>query len=159
MEKFQITSSGYKKLKNLLDKLKNEDRPNIIKQIATARELGDLRENAEYHSAKDRQGFIEAQINELEEKFIRAEVVDISKIVSDKIKFGATVSLENLDTSQKITYKIVSEFEADIDNFLISINSPVARALIGKQVGDEVEIKTPGGEVSFEILNINYLDS
>lgn len=159
MEKFQITSSGYKKLKGLLDKLKNEDRPNIIKQIATARELGDLRENAEYHSAKERQGFIEAQITELEEKFIRAEVVDISKIVSDKIKFGATVSLENLDTSQKITYKIVSEFEANIDNFLISINSPVARALVGKEVGDEVEIKTPGGEVSYGILKINYIDN
>lgn len=157
MEKFQITSQGYEKLKLQLDKLKNTERPNIIKQIASARELGDLRENAEYHSAKERQGFIEAQIADFEDKFLRAEVVDISKIISDKIKFGATVYLQNLDNNQKIKYKIVSEFEANIDEGLISINSPVARALIGKEEGDELEIKTPGGEVEYEILKIEYL--
>ncbi|MBM3589889.1 MAG: transcription elongation factor GreA [Alphaproteobacteria bacterium] len=157
MEKFQITSTGYQKLKAQLDKLKNQERPIIIKQIATARELGDLRENAEYHSAKERQGFIEAQIADLEDKSLRAEVVDITKIVSDKIKFGATVTLENLNNSQKITYKIVSEFEANIDELLISINSPVARALIGKEVGDDAEINTPGGIVNYEILEIKYL--
>jgi transcription elongation factor GreA len=158
MDKFQITVEGYKKLKAQLEKLKNEDRPNIIKQIATARELGDLRENSEYHSAKDRQGFIEAQIADYEDKFIRAEVVDIGKIISDKIKFGATVTLENLDNQKKIKYKIVSEFESNIDEGLISINSPVARALIGKEVGDDVEINTPGGEVNYEILKIEFVN-
>jgi transcription elongation factor GreA len=156
MEKFQITPVGYQKLKEQLDKLKNLERPNIIKQIATARELGDLRENAEYHSAKERQGFIEAQIADLEDKFLRSEVVDISKIVSNKIQFGATVTIKNLDNSQKTIYKIVSEFEANIDENLISINSPVARALLGKEVGEDVEIRTPGGELSFEILDIIY---
>jgi transcription elongation factor GreA len=158
MDKFQITVEGYKKLKAQLEKLKNEDRPNVIKQIATARELGDLRENSEYHSAKDRQGFIEAQIADYEDKFIRAEVVDIGKIISDKIKFGATVTLENLDNQKNIKYKIVSEFESNIDEGLISINSPVARALIGKEVGDDVEIKTPGGEVNYEILKIEFVN-
>ena len=159
MEKFQITPVGYQKLKEQLDKLKNLERPNIIKQIATARELGDLRENAEYHSAKERQGFIEAQIADLEDKFLRSEVVDISKIVSNKIQFGATVTIKNLDNSQKTIYKIVSEFEANIDENLISINSPVARALLGKEVGEDVEIRTPGGELSFEILDIIYYNN
>jgi transcription elongation factor GreA len=158
MDKFQITVEGYKKLKAQLERLKNEDRPNVIKQIATARELGDLRENSEYHSAKDRQGFIEAQIADYEDKFIRAEVVDIGKIISDKIKFGATVTLENLDNQKNIKYKIVSEFESNIDEGLISINSPVARALIGKEVGDDVEINTPGGEVNYEILKIEFVN-
>jgi transcription elongation factor GreA len=159
MEKFQITAFGYNKLKKQLENLKNFERPNIIKQIATARELGDLRENSEYHSAKERQGFIEAQISDLEDKFLRAEVVDISKIVSDKIKFGAKVKIKNLDSSKQIIYKIVSEFEANIDENLISINSPVARSLIGKEVGEDVEIKTPGGEFTFEILDIKYEDN
>ncbi len=157
MDKFQITKNGYAKLKQTLEKLKNEERPNIIKQIATARELGDLRENAEYHSAKERQGFIEAQISDLEDKYLRAEIIDISSIKSDKVKFGATVLLENIDNNSKIKYQIVSEFEANIEESLISINSPVARALITKEVGDEVEIRTPGGIVNYEILKIDYL--
>jgi transcription elongation factor GreA len=157
MEKFQITPVGYQKLKEQLDKLKNLERPNIIKQIATARELGDLRENAEYHSAKERQGFIEAQISDLEDKYLRAEIIDISSIKSDKVKFGATVLLENIDNNSKIKYQIVSEFEANIEESLISINSPVARALITKEVGDEVEIRTPGGIVNYEILKIDYI--
>ncbi|MFZ9181238.1 MAG: transcription elongation factor GreA [Rickettsiales bacterium] len=156
MEKFLITKNGYDRLKKTLEKLKNEDRPNIIKQIATARELGDLRENAEYHSAKERQGFIEAQIADFEDKFLRSEVIDIEKISDDKIKFGATITIENID-NQKITkYQIVSEFEANIDDGLISYSSPVARALIGKEVGDEIEITTPGGVVNYEILKIEY---
>lgn len=157
MDKFQITKNGYAKLKQTLEKLKNEERPNIIKQIATARELGDLRENAEYHSAKERQGFIEAQISDLEDKYLRAEIIDISAIKSDKVKFGATVLLENIDNNSKIKYQIVSEFEANIEESLISINSPVARALITKEVGDEVEIRTPGGIVNYEILKIDYI--
>lgn len=157
MEKFQITKEGYQKLKAEIDNLKNVERPNTIKQIATARELGDLKENAEYHSARDRQGFIEAQIADLEEKFLRAEVIDISKLSGDKITFGATVKLENLDNGKVVTYKLVSEFEANIDDGLISSVSPVARALIGKEVGDEVEIKTPGGEINYEILEIRFV--
>jgi transcription elongation factor GreA len=157
MEKFQITKQGYEKLKAEIDFLKNVERPNIIKQIAAARELGDLRENAEYHSAKDRQGFIEAQLADFEEKFSRVEVVDISKIQSDKILFGATVKLEDLDSGKKISYKIVSEFEANIDEGLISSGSPVARSLMGKKLGDEVEVITPGGIINYEILAIEFV--
>ncbi len=157
MEKFQITTQGYAKLKAEIDNLKNVERPAIIKQIAAARELGDLKENAEYHTAKDRQGFIEAQIGDLEDKFLRAEVIDVSKLSGNKVIFGATVSLENLDNGKKVTYKIVSDFEANIDDGLISGISPVARALIGKEVGDDVEIKTPGGDINYEVLKIEFL--
>ncbi len=157
MDKFQITKQGYDKLKVEIENLKNVERPNIIKQIAAARELGDLRENAEYHSAKDRQGFIEAQIADLEEKFSRAEIVDISSQPKDRILFGATVELEDLDSEKKIKYKIVSEFEADIDKGLISSSSPVARTVMGKKVGEDVEVKTPGGIVNFEIISIDYV--
>jgi transcription elongation factor GreA len=156
MEKFQITKQGYEKLKSQIENLKNIERPNIIKQIAVARELGDLRENAEYQTAKDRQGFIEAQISDLEDKFLRAEIVDISNEKSTKIKFGATVTLENTTNNKRFAYKIVSEFESDIDSGLISNVSPVARALIGKEAGDEVEIKTPSGIISYEIIAVDY---
>jgi transcription elongation factor GreA len=157
MEKFQITKEGYQRLKAEIENLKNVERPNIIKQIAEAREHGDLKENAEYHSAKDKQGFIEAQIGDLEGKFLRAEVIDISKLSGEKILFGATVKLEDLNSGKKVAYKIVSEFEANIDDGLISATSPVARALIGKEVGDEVEIKTPGGLSNYEILEIKFV--
>ena len=157
MEKFQITEPGYKRLKAEVENLKNVERPNIIKQIAAARELGDLKENAEYHTAKDRQGFIEAQLADLEEKLSRVEVVDVAKIVSDKILFGATVKLEDLNSGKKISYKIVSEFEANIDDGLISSGSPVARALLGKKINDEVEVITPGGIINYEILDINFV--
>jgi transcription elongation factor GreA len=157
MDKFQITTQGYAKLKAQIDNLKNVERPKIIKQIAEAREHGDLKENAEYHAAKDKQGFIEAQIADLEDKFLRAEVIDISKLSGDKVRFGATVKLEDLDSGKIVSYKIVSDFEADIDDGLISSVSPVARALTGKEVGDEVEIKTPGGTVNYEILEIKFV--
>lgn len=157
MSTFQITTQGYERLKVEIDNLKNVERPRIIKQIADAREHGDLKENAEYHTAKDRQGFIEAQIGDLEDKFLRAEVIDISKLSGDQIKFGATVKLENLDSGKEVTYKIVSEFEANIDDGLISSMSPVARALINKEIGDEVEIKTPGGVINYEILEIKFV--
>ena len=157
MEKFQITEPGYKRLKAEVENLKNVERPNIIKQIAAARELGDLKENAEYHTAKDRQGFIEAQLADLEEKLSRVEVVDVAKIVSDKILFGATVKLEDLNSGKKISYKIVSEFEANIDDGLISSGSPVARALLGKKINDEVEVITPGGVINYEILDIRFV--
>jgi len=157
MEKFQITKEGYQKLKAELDNLKNVQRPNIITAIATARELGDLKENAEYHSAREKQSFIEAMIVDYEDKVARSEVIDISKLSGDKILFGAIVKLENLDNAKKVTYKIVSEYEANIDDGLISVTSPVARALVGKKVGDEVEINTPGGVINYEILEVNFI--
>lgn len=157
MEAFQITKSGYEKLKSEIENLRNVERPKVIAQIAAARELGDLRENAEYHSAKDKQGFIEAQLADLEEKFSRAEVVDIAKLSGNKIQFGASVTLEDSDSGRKVKYKIVSEFEANIDDGLISVISPVARSLLDKKIGDEVEIKTPGGLVNYEILNVEFV--
>jgi transcription elongation factor GreA len=157
MEKIQITKEGYQRLKAELENLKMVERPKIINAIATARELGDLKENAEYHTAKDKQGFIEAQIADLSDKFIRAEVIDISQLSGNKVKFGATVKLENLDNGKIVTYKIVSEFEANIDDGLISALSPVARFLLGKESGDEVEIKTPGGVSNYEIIDIKFI--
>ena len=156
MEKFQITKEGYQRLKAEIENFKNVERPKIITQIAAARELGDLKENAEYHSARDRQGFVEAQIANLEEKFQRAEVIDVSNLSGAKVKFGAFVTLEDLNSGKKVTYRIVSEFEADIDSGLIAILSPVARALIGKEVGDDLEIKTPGGVSNYEILEVRF---
>jgi transcription elongation factor GreA len=158
MEKFQITKEGFAKLRAEIENLKNIERPKVINQIATARELGDLKENAEYHAAREKQGMIEAMLVDLEGKFSRAEVIDISTLSGDKVKFGATVTLENLDNSRKVTYKIVSEFEADIDQGLISSTSPVARSLMGKAVGDDVEIITPGGEVSYEVLEVKFIN-
>ncbi|NBV05999.1 MAG: transcription elongation factor GreA [Proteobacteria bacterium] len=157
MEKFQITKQGFERLRSELENLKNVERPKIILAIATARELGDLRENAEYHSAKDKQGFIEAQIADLEDKFLRSEVVDVSKLSGTKIRFGATVKLQNLDNEKIVSYKIVSDFEANIEEGLISSISPVARALIGKEIGDEVEIKTPGGVINYEVLEVKFI--
>lgn len=157
MEKFLITKQGYEALKSAIDNLKNIERPKIIKQIAEARELGDLKENAEYHSAKDKQGLIEAQISDLESKFLVAEVVDVTKLSGSVVQFGTTLELENLDNEKIVKYKIVSEFEADIDQGLISNTSPVAKALLGKEEGDEVEIRTPGGVTSYEILKISFV--
>jgi transcription elongation factor GreA len=157
MEKFQITKQGYERLKSEIDNFKNVERPRIIKQIATAREHGDLKENAEYHSAREKQSFVEAQIIDLEDKFVRADVVDISTLSGTKIHFGATVKLENLDNGKIVSYKIVSDFEANIDDGLISVISPVARALIGKEIGDDVEIKTPGGVINYEILEVKFI--
>jgi transcription elongation factor GreA len=157
MEKFKITKTGFAKMKELLDNLKNIERPKIINQIAAARELGDLKENADYHSSREKQGFIEAQIADFEDKIARAEIIDVEKLSGNKVVFGATVHLEDLNNDNKITYKIVSDFESDIENNLISNISPVARALLGKEVGDEVEIKVPSGEFSYEILKIEFI--
>ena len=157
MDKFQITKEGFDKLKSEVDKLKNIDRPEIIKAIATAREHGDLKENAEYHAAKDKQGFIEAQLGNYENKLLRAEIIDVSKMSGSKVRFGATVKLEDLDSDKNISYKIVSEFEANIDEGLISDISPVARSLMGKEIGDDVEIRTPGGLITYEILDVKFI--
>ena len=155
MQKFLITENGYAKLRETLENLKNHERPKVIQQIAAARELGDLRENAEYHSAKEKQGFIEAQIADYEDKINRAEIVYISKLSGNKVLFGATVLLDN--GKKEISYQIVSDFEANLDLGLISANSPVAKALLGKEVGDEIEINTPGGIVFYEILAIKFV--
>ena len=157
MTQFLITKEGFEKLKLEINDLKNIQRPETIKAIASAREHGDLKENAEYHAAKDRQALMEAQIADLEDKSARAKVIDISSLSGSKVHFGATVKLENIDTEKIVSYKIVSEYEADIDLGLISNTSPVARALLNKEVGDEVEIKTPGGEVSYEIINVDFI--
>lgn len=156
MEIFLITKEGYNKLKAEIEDLKNVQRPNIIIAVATARELGDLKENAEYHSSREKQSMIEAMIANFEDKLARAELVDIAALSGDIIRFGATVKLENSENEKKVIYKIVSEYEADIDAGLISNTSPVAKALMGKEVGDQVEITTPGGTVDYEILEIYF---
>lgn len=158
MVKFPITQQGFKKLEKELKQLKYEDRPTIIEAISTAREFGDLSENAEYHAAKEKQGFIEGKILDLEDKLSRAEIIDTSKLSNDSVKFGATVKLIDDDTEEKATYHIVGEYEADMSKSRISISSPLAKALIGKTVRDIVEVQTPKGHKAFEILEISYQD-
>ncbi|WP_137703025.1 transcription elongation factor GreA [Marimonas lutisalis] len=155
MEKIPMTRAGFAALEAELKKLKSEDRPAIIKAIAEAREHGDLSENAEYHSAKEKQSFIEGRIKELEGVISLADVIDPTKL-SGAIKFGATVSLVDEDTDEEKTYQIVGEYEADIEAGKLNIKSPIARALIGKEEGDSVEVRTPGGERSYEVLKIEY---
>ncbi len=150
-----MTRKGHADLEKELKQLKSVERPAIIKAIAEAREHGDLSENAEYHSAREKQSFIEGRIKELEGVLGLAEVIDTSKM-SGTIKFGATVTLVDEDTDEEKTWQIVGEHEADVDNGLLNIKSPIARALIGKEEGDSVEVRTPGGEKSYEILTIAY---
>jgi len=150
-----MTSSGYNDLDMELKKLRSVERPAIIKAIAEAREHGDLSENAEYHSAREKQSFIEGRIKELESIIGLADIIDISKL-SGAIKFGASVKLVDEDSDLEVTYKFVGEFEADLEKNLLNIKSPLARALIGKDVGDSVDVKTPGGVKSYEVLKITY---
>ncbi len=156
MEKIPLTKQGYAKLDAELKHLKSEARPNIIRAIAEAREHGDLKENAEYHAAREQQSFIEGRIAELEGIIGRADVIDVTKM-SGSIKFGATVKIVDEDTDEEKTYQIVGEAEADIENGRLNIKSPLARALIGKEVGDSVEVKTPGGTRDYEILDVKYV--
>jgi transcription elongation factor GreA len=156
MEKIPMTRAGFNALDEELKLLKTVERPAIIRAIAEAREHGDLSENAEYHSAREKQSFIEGRIKELEGTLSLAEVIDPSKL-SGPIKFGATVTLVDEDTEEERTYQIVGETEADIERGLLNIRSPLARALIGKDEGDSVEVKTPGGERSYEVLTIRYI--
>jgi transcription elongation factor GreA len=156
MEKVPMTMEGYKQLEAELHRLKVEVRPRIIQQIADAREHGDLAENAEYHAAKEAQGLNEAKVAELEDKVSRAEVIDPSKLSGGTVKFGATVTLEDEDSGDKVKYKIVGEHEANVREGKISITSPIARALIGKSKGDSAEVTTPRGARSYEILKIEY---
>ena len=156
MEKFPMTVGGYEKLEADLKKLKNEERPAVIQAIAEARAHGDLSENAEYHAAKDRQGWIESQILELEDKFTRAQVIDVTKLDGDTVKFGATVTLIDEDTEEKKVWQIVGDLEADVKDRKVSISSPIARAVIGKEKGDSVEVMAPGGVRAFEIAKVLF---
>ncbi|RID92723.1 transcription elongation factor GreA [Gemmobacter lutimaris] len=156
MEKIPMTRAGFDMLDGELKHLKSVERPAIIQAIAEARELGDLSENAEYHSAREKQSFIEGRIKELEGTLSLAEVIDTAKL-SGPIKFGATVTLVDEDTDQEKTYQIVGEVEADLERGLLNIRSPLARALIGKDEGDSVEVKTPGGDRSYEVLSVRYI--
>jgi len=155
MEKIPMTPTGFAALEAELKNLKSVERPAIIEAIASARELGDLKENAEYHSAREKQGFIEGRIKELEGVLSLAEVIDPAKL-SGTIKFGAKVTLVDEDTDEEKTWQIVGEHEANIEKGLLNIKSPIARALIGKDEGDSVEVRTPGGVRSYEVLNIEF---
>ncbi|MBM7068535.1 transcription elongation factor GreA [Actibacterium sp. 188UL27-1] len=156
MEKIPMTRAGHTAIDEELKTLKSVERPAIIKAIAEAREHGDLSENAEYHSAREKQSFIEGRIKELEGLLSLAEVIDPTSL-SGAIKFGATVTIVDEDTDEEKTYQIVGEPEADLERALLNIKSPIARALIGKEEGDSVEVRTPGGEKSYEILSIRYI--
>ena len=156
MDKVPMTDNSYKLLEEELKTLKSEDRPNVIKAIAEAREHGDLSENAEYHAAKEQQSFIEGRILEIEDKLRRAEVINPSLIKSDKIIFGATIDLFDENSNSEITFKIVGVDETNVEKGLISVSSPVARSLMGKSVGDIAEVNTPGGKTVYEILKIEY---
>jgi len=157
MQKHPMTLVGAEALKNELHRLKTIERPNIIEAIATARAHGDLKENAEYHAAREQQSFAEGRIQELEAKLSNAQIVDISKIPNTgKVVFGTKVTVCNLQTDTQITYQIVGEDEADIKANKISYSSPIGRALIGKQLDDAVVVKTPGGDVEYEIIAVDY---
>lgn len=151
-----MTASGYKSLEDEITQLKSVERPAVIAMIAEARAHGDLSENAEYHAAKEKQSFIEGRVIELEDMIGRAEVIDVSKLSGDTVKFGATVTLVDEDTVEEKKFQIVGDMEADAKSGRISISSPIARALIGKSVGDTVEVTSPGGSRSYEILEVRF---
>lgn len=152
-----MTTSGHARLEAELKQLKSVDRPDVIRAISEAREHGDLSENAEYHAAKERQGFIESRVMEIEDLLGRAQVIDVSKLNGDTIKFGATVTLVDEDTDEEKRYQIVGDHEADVKEGRVSISSPISRALIGKTVGDSVEVNTPGGGRAYEILKVEFV--
>jgi transcription elongation factor GreA len=156
MDKVPMTAEGHAALDAELKRLKTVERPSVIQAISEARQHGDLSENAEYHAAKERQSFIEGRLAELEDKLARAQVIDVSRLGGDTVKFGATVSVLDEDSGDKANYKIVGEDEADVRAGKISISSPIARSMIGKEVGDVVEVAAPGGAKSYEILKIKW---
>jgi transcription elongation factor GreA len=160
MHKIPMTQSGAKKLKDELTHLKTVERPGIIQRISEARAHGDLKENAEYHAAKERQSFVEGRIREVEHKLSHAQIIDTSKMTGNgKVTFGATVKIINTDSDQEISYQIVGEDEADIKAGKISVHSPIARALISKSIQDVVTVQTPAGPVEYEILAVEYSES
>ncbi len=152
-----MTAEGYQALDEELKRLKSQERPNAIAAIAEARTHGDLSENAEYHAAKERQGWIEGRIAVIEDQIARAQIIDVSKLSGDQVKFGATVSVVDEDTEEEARYQIVGEHEADVRAGKVSIASPIARAMIGKEKGDVVEVNTPGGVKAYEILKIEWV--
>ena len=156
MERVPMTTEGYKRLEAELHRLKSEERPRIIQAIAEARAHGDLSENAEYHSAKEAQGLNEAKVADLEDKLSRADIIDPKELAGSTVKFGATVHLEDEDTGDKVTYKIVGDLEANVKDGRISISSPIARALIGKAKGETADVTTPKGSRSYEVLKIEW---
>jgi len=156
MNKIPMTTEGYAALDSELKRLKQVERPRIIQAIAEARAHGDLSENAEYHAAKEAQGLNEARIGELEDKLGRADVIDITKLAGDTVTFGAVVKIVDEDTDEEKVYRIVGDMEADVKDGKISISSPIARALIGKKVGDSIEVAAPGGARGYEILDITF---
>ena len=158
MKKFPLTQRGADRLREELKRLKFEERPNLSRAIATAREHGDLRENAEYHAAKEQQSFVEGRIKEIETKLSNAEIIDVTRLdPGGKVVFGATIDLADVASGVEVTYQIVGEDEADIKAGLVSITSPIARAVIGKREGDEVEYEAPGGVKRYEITKVRYL--
>ena len=152
-----MTAEGYRALDEDLKRLKSIERPAVIAAISEARSHGDLSENAEYHAAKERQGWIEGRIAEIEDKMARAQVIDVSKLSGKQVKFGATVSVIDEDTEEKARYQIVGEHEADVKQGRVSITSPIARAMIGKESGDTVEVNTPGGVKAYEITKVEWV--
>ena len=158
MNKIPLTVKGAEKLRAELEELKSVVRPRIIASIATAREHGDLKENAEYHAAKEQQSFTEGRISEIEGKLSNAQIIDITKVdANGKVVFGATVEIEDIESEKKVIYQIVGEDEANIKEGRVSIGSPIARALIGKEVGDTVTVKTPSGDADYEIISVEYI--
>lgn len=156
MDKTPLTARGVELLREELKKLKSVERPRIVEAIAAARAHGDLKENAEYHAAKEKQSFIEGRISELDDKLARADIIDISKLGGKKIRFGATVTIVDADSEEKFTYKIVGEDEANVKEGKISITSPLARAMIGKEEGDEAEVAAPSGARAYEVSKVVY---
>lgn len=156
MDKVPMTAEGHSAMLEEIKHLKTVERPRIIRLIEEARSHGDLSENAEYHAAKEQQGWVEARVAELEDKISRADVIDITKLSGETVKFGAKVTLVDEDSDEQAAYQIVGEFEADVKKGKISVSSPIARAIIGKKKGDSVEVTTPGGGKSYEILKVKW---
>ena len=156
MQRVPMTADGYRRLETELKKLRSEDRPAIVKAIAEAREHGDLSENAEYHTARERQGFIEGRMRELEDKIARAQVIDVSKLSGSTVRFGATVTVADGETDEEATYQLVGVDEADIGKGLLSIAAPLARAMINRSVGDSVTVRTPRGVRGYEIVSVEF---
>ena len=158
MTQYPMTANGAEILRSELEQLKTVKRPEIVHSIAEAREHGDLKENAEYHAAREQQGFCEGRIQDIEAKLSNAQIIDVSKIANNgKVIFGSTVTIVNAETDEEVTYQIVGDDESDIKKNLISINSPIARGLIGKSLDDEISITTPGGVIDYDIIKVEYV--
>ena len=156
MNRFPITREGYNRLRAELQRLEQKERPKVIQAISEAREHGDITENAEYEAAKEKQAMLEGRINDLHHKLGQCEIVEVARDPAERVTFGSTVELEDLDTGEEMQYRLVGPYEADLSQGTISVTSPIGRALIGKEPGDEVEVQTPGGVKKLEILDIHY---